>query len=338
MLARLARTLPQGDDLRFEPKWDGFRTIAFRDGESVDLRSRNHRPLGRYFPEIVVGLEALGAAEVVIDGELLARVGDQFDFSALLSRLHPAASRVERLRHETPALYVAFDVLAVGTEDLRLLPFGERRRVLESLPLSSTVLTRTPSTSDIAVAERWLDQAPGSGVDGVMVKDVRAPYLSGKRAMTKVKRQRTADCVVAGFRWLPDRPEVASLLLGLHDNEDQLRHVGVASSFTRDLRRTLLKELAPLVTMLEGHPWELGYGLEGGPIGRLQGVAGRWTPEFGYEWVPLRPERVCEVIYEHVESGRLRHPARFLRWRPDRDAATCTIDQFVTTTSGAALA
>src|SRR5438105_7838164 len=148
MLARLARTLPEGDDLRFEPKWDGFRTIAFRDGQSVDLRSRNHRPLGRYFPEIVVGLEALGAAEVVIDGELLARVGDQFDFSALLSRLHPAASRVERLRHETPALYVAFDVLAVGTEDLRLLPFGERRRVLESLPLSSTVLTRTPSTSD----------------------------------------------------------------------------------------------------------------------------------------------------------------------------------------------
>jgi ATP-dependent DNA ligase len=328
MLARLARELPEPGFL-YEPKWDGFRCLAFCEAELVDLRSRNDRPLARYFPEIVEALRGQLAEPAVLDGELVVAGRDRFDFSALLARLHPAASRVARLRADTPASYIAFDVLARGAEDLRPLPLSERRAALaELLPEAAPPLHVSPATDDAARARRWLAREPGGGIDGVVAKRPEQPYESGARTMIKVKREQTADCVVAGLRLRLDAPAVGSLLLGLYDEDGELHHVGVSSSFSDSRRRELLGELRPYVTTIEGHPWERGFLLAGGPTGRLRGAAARWSAaEMELDWVPLRAELVCEVAYDHVDIDRFRHPARFRRWRPDRDPRSCLLDQ-----------
>ena len=329
MLARLARELPRGNYL-YEPKWDGFRCLAFRDGGEVDLRSRNQRPLARYFPEIVDALLTLPHQRLVLDGELVIAGREHLDFVALLARLHPAASRIERLRVETPAWFVAFDLLAVGDEDLRERPFVERRaRLEELLGEARPPLALTPATSDEEVAAAWLDR-----FEGVVAKHRELRYEAGRRAMVKVKHERSADCVVAGFRWLVDRPLPSSLLLGLYEDAE-LRHVGIAAGFAEARRRQLLERLAPLIVPLAGHPWEHGFRLEGSPTGRLKGSAGSWTPgEMEQDWVPVVPELVAEVAYDQLDDRRFRHPGRFRRWRPDRDPGSCTFDQLETLTAG----
>jgi ATP-dependent DNA ligase len=324
MLGRLTRELPLGD-LLYEPKWDGFRCLVFRNGGEVDLRSRHGRPLARYFPELVEGLLALPARSFVLDAEIVADAG----FPALMSRLHPAASRVERLRRETPATLVCFDLLSLGEAALLDRAFVERRTRLEELLHDAVAPIRiTPATDDPELAAGWLDRFEGGGIDGVMAKPLDMAYEPGARSMLKVKRERTADCVLAGVRLFPDKPLLSSLMLGLYDGEGQLEHVGVITSFRAARRLELLDELAPLVTQLEGHPWEHGFLTGGSPMGRLPGAAGRWTPgEMTQDWVPLAPERVCEVTYDHVDFDRFRHPARFKRWRPDRDPVSCTFEQ-----------
>jgi ATP-dependent DNA ligase len=329
MLARLARELPAGDYL-YEPKWDGFRCLAFRSGDLVDLRSRNDRPLGRYFPELMEAILALTERRFVLDAEIVVPADSGFDFEALLARLHPAASRVERLRAETPASLISFDLPAVADEDLRSQPFAERRarlvRLVEDAPHP---IRLTEITEDREVAAEWLDRSGEGGIDGVVAKRRSLPYTAGAREMIKVKAERTADCTVAGFRWLGGEPVVSSLLLGLWDSNRELRHVGVASQFPHARRRALAEELVPLAGPLEGHPWEHGFLVAGSPIGRLKGAAGSWRPgEMALDWVPLAPVRVCEVAYDHLDAGRFRHPARFRRWRDDRDPYSCTFEQF----------
>jgi ATP-dependent DNA ligase len=328
MLAALARELP-GDGFLYEPKWDGFRCLAFRCDDTVDLRSRHDRPLARYFPELVAGLRSVAARRFVLDGEIVVRSAAGSDFPALLARLHPAASRVERLSAETPASFVAFDLLALAEDDLRGRPFEERRSLLGEL-LASTCrpIYLTPLTSDPDLASTWLDRGSATGIDGVVAKHRELRYEPGVRAMVKVKRERTADCVAAGFRWLVDRPLPSSLLLGLYDHSGELQHVGVATSFTEARRHELREELAPLVVSLAGHPWEQGFLTAGSIVGKLKGAAGRWTPEMGQDWTPLAPVRVCEVTYDALDGDRFRHPARFRRWRPDRDPRSCTFAQF----------
>jgi ATP-dependent DNA ligase len=327
MLARLVSELPGAGPHAYEPKWDGFRCLAFRGGDEVDLRSRNDRPLARYFPEVVEALLALPTQRVVLDGEVLVTVGGRADFSALLGRLHPAASRVERLSRESPATYVAFDLLALDDRELLDVPFRERRGVLEAvLEGVPPPLVVTPATRDPEIAGQWLEGLPGGGADGVVVKADDLHYQPGRRVMVKVKRARSVDCVVAGFRLLSPT-ELSSLLLGLYAPDGVLHHVGVVTSLPKAQRAALLDALAPLVAPLHDHPWEQGFGLEGGSLGRLKGTAGRWTPDMPRDWVPLRPERVAEVSYDHLEGQRFRHPARLLRWRPDRDAASCRLDQ-----------
>jgi len=336
MLGRLARELPTGGYL-YEPKWDGFRCLAFRDGEEIDLRSRHDRPLARYFPELVAALRAAEAPRFALDGEIVVAGRAGLDFEALLGRIHPAASRVERLARETPAALIAFDLLGLGDEDLRELPFRERRRRLEGLVSATTPpevetlgdgpLRRTPATSDPKAAERWLERHRGAGIDGVVAKRDDLPYRSGARAMVKVKRERTADCVVAGFRWFVDRPLPSSLLLGLYDGDGVLRHIGVVTSFTEARRRELIDELRPHAVALRGHPWEHGFLMAGSPVGRLAGAAARWSPRMELDWVPLEPTLVCEVAHDQVDGDRLRHPARFRRWRPDRDPVSCLLEQ-----------
>ena len=324
MLGRLARELPVGGHL-YEPKWDGFRAIAFRDGDAIDVRSRNDRPLARYFPEVVAGLRALDPDRVVLDGEIV--LAGTFDFPKLMGRLHPAKTRSDRLAAEAPAAFVAFDLLAVGDEDLRRTPFAERRARLEEVRVAPPVHL-TPASDDPAVAEAWLERFQGAGIDGVVAKPRDDAYAPGARAIVKVKRERTAECVVAGLRFHAGRPMVGSLLLGLYDDDGALVHVGVTSAFPERRRVELLEELRPLAVSLAGHPWEHGYSLQGGETGRLPGAAGRWDPaNMPLDWVPLAIERVAEVAYDQVDRGRFRHPARFRRWRPDRDPASCTFDQ-----------
>lgn len=327
MLARLMRELPT-DGYLYEPKWDGFRCLAFREQE-VDLRSRNQRPLARYFPELVEALAGLGIDSFALDGEIVVVTASGFDFEALLRRLHPAASRVERLRAETPASLIAFDLLAHESNDLRERPFAERRRFLEDLLAGARPpLHLTPMTADVEEAAGWLRRYQGGGIDGVIAKHRELAYESGARTMVKVKRERTADCVVAGFRWFVDRPLPSSLLLGVYDDAGLLRHIGIASSFTEARRAALLAELRPYVTGLAGHPWERGFLLAGGSTGKLHGAAGRWSAEeMEQDWTALRPELVCEVAFDQVDDHRLRHPARFRHWRPDLDARACTLEQ-----------
>ncbi|HET7824051.1 MAG TPA: ATP-dependent DNA ligase [Anaeromyxobacter sp.] len=327
MLARLARALPEGD-YAYEPKWDGFRCIAFASGGAVDLRSRHERPLARYFPELVSALAAL-PRPAVIDGEIVASGPGGPAFGALLARLHPSASRVARLARETPASLFAFDLLADGGEDLRVRAFAERRTRLEALLAAvPPPLHLTPSTASVDVARTWLERFHGAGTDGVIAKRRDLPYAPGRRAMVKVKRERTAECVVAGLRTFAGEPVLASMLLGLWDGAGALRHVGVASSFPEAERRALFAGLAPLAVPLAGHPWEHGFNVGHSPTGRLAGSAGRWDPrEMDMDWMPLAPVRVVEIAYDRLDALRFRHPGRFVRWRPDRDARSCALDQ-----------
>ncbi|MBP2181309.1 ATP-dependent DNA ligase [Amycolatopsis magusensis] len=329
MLAKSVREVPRGPGVLYEPKWDGFRCIVFRDGDEVELGSRNDRPLTRYFPELADLLRAALPPRCVVDGEIVVVTGSGLDFDTLQNRLHPAASRVQKLAVETPASFVAFDLLALGDRDLTEEPFAERRRLLASLlsdALSQIVLT--PVTDDPAVAEDWFTRFEGAGFDGVMAKPGDLPYEQDKRVMFKVKHERTADCVVAGFRWHKDGESVGSLLLGLFDDDGRLHHVGVASSFTAARRRELVDELAPLrENALATHPWAEWAEAQAHLGGRMPGGVSRWTGKKDLSWEPLRPEWVAEVRYEHVMAGRFRHGGRLVRFRPDREPSSCTYAQ-----------
>ncbi|HJX07260.1 MAG TPA: ATP-dependent DNA ligase [Actinomycetota bacterium] len=327
MLARLSPELPH-DGFVYEPKWDGFRCVVARDGTDVRMVSRHRRPFTRYFPELVEAFLGLRDDDVTLDGEIVIETADGFDFAALLSRLHPAESRVLRLAAEIPARFVAFDVVWRGGRDLRAEPFRDRRaELLEVTADAPAGITPTPQTQDAAIAVSWLAAPDGAGIDGVLAKDPDARYQPGKRAMVKVKTRRTLDAVVAGYRWMNDRQAIGSLLLGLYDDAGALRHIGVASSFTEEARERFLRELSPSAIPLDEHPWAEGFLIEPSPLGRLKGAAGRWTPDMEMDWVPIRLDRVCEVGYDRFDGDRLRHPARFLRWRPDRDPTSCTLDQ-----------
>jgi ATP-dependent DNA ligase len=331
MLATLADTLPTGEFL-FEPKWDGFRAIVYRGGDDVYIQSRDSKPLDRYFPELHDVLLAQLPPGCVVDGEIVIATDDGLDFDALQQRLHPAASRVAKLAIETPSSFVAFDLLAHGGRDVRSAPQRERRRLLERLMQGlGPPLHLTPMTEDRAIAERWLAEFEGAGLDGVIAKLPDAAYQPGKRVMLKIKHARTADCVVAGFRWHKSgRDAVGSLLLGLYDGRGVLQHVGVTSSFTMAKRKALVEELEPLrANALEEHPWRAW--AEGSVSSRMPGAQSRWSAGKDLSWEPLRVERVCEVKYDHLQGNRFRHAAVFLRWRPDKPPHDCRYDQLEVT-------
>lgn len=339
MLAKASRSLPEGDGWSFEPKFDGFRCIVFRDGDDVELGSRNERPLTRYFPEIVAPLRAVLPERVVVDGELVVVAAHGLDFELLSLRIHPAASRIAKLAAEIPVSFVGFDLLAEGDDDLRELPFAQRRARLEGVlrPAPPSVYL-CPATTDRALGATWFEHFEGAGLDGVIAKPLDGPYREGERAMVKVKHQRTADCVVAGSR-LHKQGGVGSLLLGLFDAAGRLHHVGVASSFAAPLRAQLEADLAPYRDRaLDDHPWAEWASPEREVTdgGRMPGGLSRWSAGKDLSWDPVRPELVAEVAFEHVQripgspdvvGGRFRHTARFVRWRPDRDPASCTYDQ-----------
>ncbi len=329
MLAKLASEIPAGDGWLYEPKWDGFRALVFRDGDDLFIQSRELKPLDRYFPELATPLRAALPAQAVVDGEIVIAGPDGLDFEALLQRIHPAASRVARLASELPASFVAWDLLAEGTEDLRGTPLRERRQRLERVFRVGPAMHLTPATTDRATAADWFERFEGAGLDGVVAKRLDGVYQPGQRAMVKIKHQRTADCVVAGFRWHKDGPGelVGSLLLGLYDADDVLHHVGIAASFTRVRRAELAHELAPLrEDALTDHPWHAWREDEAaGP--RKPGATSRWNRGKDLSWEPLRPERVCEVAYDHLQGTRFRHATHFLRWRPDRSPSACRYDQ-----------
>jgi ATP-dependent DNA ligase len=332
MLAKAVKggidAVPDLPGVLFEPKWDGFRCIVFRDGDEVELGSRNERPLTRYFPEICEPLRQSLPDRCVVDGELVVVKGDGLDFDALQLRLHPAESRVRKLAGEMPSSFVAFDLLAVGDEDLTQLPLAERRRRLEeALVDPDPPVHLTPVTTDRAVAADWFERFEGAGLDGVIAKDPTLTYRADERVLWKVKHHRTADCVVAGFRWHKDGKGVGSLLLGLHDDDGALHHVGVCSSFTAKFRAELVDELAPLREgALEDHPWGEWAELQHAE-NRMPGGMSRWNADKDLSWEPLRAERVVEVEYDQLQSGRFRRVARFLRWRLDKTPAECAYDQ-----------
>jgi ATP-dependent DNA ligase len=335
MLAKLATELPQGDGWLFEPKWDGFRALVFRDHDRVYIQSRDLKPLDRYFPELEASLRASLPERCVVDGEIVIVGPRGLDFEALQMRLHPAASRVKKLAEETPASFVAFDLLADGERDLRSLPQAERRLQLErALGGATGAVHLTPCRRDRHVAEEWFHRFEGAGFDGVVAKHESTTYQPGKRAMVKVKHARTADCVVAGFRWHKQGPRtlVGSLLLGLYDDTGTLHHVGVTSSFSMAVRRRLALDLESLrEDALASHPWrhwgaEMGEGTR-----RVPGAQSRWSAGKDLSWEALRVERVCEVKYDHLQGDRFRHAAVFLRWRADRRPAECRYDQLEVT-------
>ena len=335
MLAKLLDALPPAGDFLYEPKWDGFRAIVFRSADDVWIQSRDLRPLDRYFPELHDVLLAQLPKESVIDGEIVIVTPDGLDFDALQMRLHPAASRVAKLAKETPASFIAFDLLGSRDRDLRARSQEERRALLEKLLANAKPpLHLTPMTRDREVAERWLARFEGAGLDGVVVKPAGEPYQPGRRAMIKVKHVRTADCVVAGFRWHKSgRNAVGSLLLGLYDDHGVLQHVGVTSSFTMAMRRQLAKELRPLRNAaLASHPWRGWAQASEGSV-RMPGAHSRWSAGKDLSWEPLRIERVCEVKYDHLQGNRFRHAATFQRWRPDKRPQDCRYDQLEVTTA-----
>ncbi|MEU4810616.1 ATP-dependent DNA ligase [Nocardia fluminea] len=331
MLAKSTPSLPREPGLSYEPKWDGFRCIVFRDGDEIELGSRNDRPLTRYFPELAELLKEALPPRCVIDGEIVVVTEHGLDFDTLQQRLHPAASRVTKLAAETPASFVAFDLLALGDRDLTTEPFARRRRELESLLTAAPGrIHLTPITQDPDVAQDWFTRFEGAGFDGVMAKSDELAYLQDKRVMLKIKHERTADCVVAGYRMHKDGEGVGSLLLGLFDDEGNLHHVGVASSFTAARRRELLGELAPLrENALDEHPWRdwADAAAQANAEGKMPGGQSRWSGGKDLSWEPLRPELVAEVRYEHVQSGRFRHGGRLARFRPDRTPESCTYAQ-----------
>jgi len=337
MLAKSVAAVPTTGGHSFEPKWDGFRCLVFRDGDEVELASRNTKPLTRYFPEVVAAVLAQLPERCVLDGELFVAVGDRLEFEVLQERIHPAASRVKLLAESTPASFVAFDLLALGDESYVDRPFSERRAALEAaladLPPSGPChLTRT--TTDPAEAEQWFRHFEGAGLDGVVAKPLAAAYAPNQRTMLKIKHARTADVVVAGYRLHKNSTESApllgSLLLGLYDGsgpDAQLQHVGVSASFTAKRRAELVEELAPLVVPIEEHPWGHWSEFLTANPDRVPGTQSRWSQGKDLSFIPLRPERVLEVGYDHMEGRRFRHTAQFKRWRPDRDPASCGYDQ-----------
>jgi ATP-dependent DNA ligase len=332
MLASIAGELPEQGDFFYEPKWDGFRAIVFRDAE-VYIQSRDLRPLDRYFPELHAAFAAQLPNGCVIDGEIVIETPTGLDFDALQMRLHPAASRVEKLARETPASFVAFDALSVEGRDLRREALSARRRELEMLLARATPpLYLTPITGKRKLAQQWLEHFEGAGLDGGIAKRADAPYEPGKRAMLKIKHVRTADCVVAGFRWhKAGTGIVGSLLLGLYDEHDVLQHVGVTSSFTMARRRELAQELAPLrKNAMAKHPWRDWAGAGAGSS-RMPGAQSRWSAGKDLSWEPLRIERVCEVKYDHLQGDRFRHAAIFVRWRADKRPQDCRYDQLEVT-------
>jgi ATP-dependent DNA ligase len=334
MLAKLTEELPVGGGFLYEPKWDGFRALVFRGGSEVFIQSRDSRPLDRYFPELHDTCLTALPDGCVLDGEIVIATRHGLDFDALQMRLHPAASRIAKLAKETPAAFVAFDVIAANGLDLRATPQRNRRVQLERLLANvNPPIHLTPMTRDSTVASEWLSQFEGAGLDGVIAKPELGIYEPGKRTMFKVKHARTADCVVAGFRWHKTGKDtlIGSLLLGLFDDKDRLQHVGVTSSFTMAKRRELAEELAPLRTgALDDHPWRNW--AEAGEMNRMPGGQSRWSAGKDLAWEPLRIDRVCEVKYDHMQGDRFRHAAIFLRWRPDKRPSDCRYDQLDVTT------
>jgi ATP-dependent DNA ligase len=332
MLAKSATKLPTGGGWFYEPKWDGFRCIVFRDGDEVELGSRNERPLTRYFPEVVEAVKAALPERCVVDGELVVPHGDRLHFESLLQRIHPAQSRVALLAEQTPAHFVAFDLLALGDESLLDVPFGDRQaRLRAALGTPHEWVHVTALTQHAALAQRWFEEFEGAGLDGVVAKAADLRYAADQRLMIKVKHVRTADCVVAGFRWHKSGPIVGSLLLGLYDDAGMLQHIGVAASFSMKRRAELVEELAPYrVDALEDHPWHDWANADtSAPESeqRRPGAVSRWNAKKNLAWVPLRPELVVEIKYDQLEGRRLRHTGQFLRWRPDKDPQQCTYDQ-----------
>jgi ATP-dependent DNA ligase len=327
MLAKATDGIPSGDWL-FEPKWDGFRCVVFRDGDEIELGSRNERPLTRYFPEMFDPLRAALPERCVVDGEIVVAVDDRLDFDALGQRIHPAASRVEMLSEQTPADFVAFDLVAVDDRSLLEVPFAQRRQLLEEVVVPGPRVHLTPITSDPDVAEEWFRTVEGAGLDGLIAKSPEGIYEPDKRVLAKVKHRRTADCVAAGFRWHKDGEGIGSIVLGIHGPEGTLRHVGVAASFTARFRKELAAELAPLVEDdLSRHPWSAWMQAEAHETGQMPGAPSRWNNQRDQSWTPLRIERVVEVGYTTMTNGRFRGTTRFVRWRPDKVPAECTYDQ-----------
>ncbi len=326
MLAKSVERIP--DVGHYEPKWDGFRSIIFRDGDDVEIGSRNERPMTRYFPEVVEALKANLPARCVVDGEIVIAGEAGLDFEALLQRIHPAASRVKMLAATTPASFVAFDLLAIGDEDLMARSFSERRaRLVDVLAGAKPPVFVTPATTDRELAQQWFALFEGAGLDGVVAKPVDGAYLPDKRVMFKIKHARTADCVVAGYRVHKSGPgSVGSLLLGLFADDGTLSSVGVVGAFSMVRRRELFEELAPLVTTFDEHPWAWAK-QETGTRTPRESEGSRWNANKDLSFVPLRPERVVEVKYDHMEGRRFRHTAQFSRWRPDREPSSCTYEQ-----------
>jgi len=344
MLAKSVKGIPDPakfeGGLSFEPKWDGFRAIVFRDGDEVEITSRNTKPLTRYFPEVVAAIKEQLPERCVLDGELFVASTSgrpRLEFETLQERIHPAASRINLLAEQTPASFVAFDALALGNDDLTPMPFGERRARLEAaltdLPALDELTGRghlTRTTTDPAVAEEWFHQFEGAGLDGVVAKPLGAAYQQNARTMLKIKHARTADVVLAGYRLhktsTPERPLLGSMLLGLYDG-GKLQHVGVAASFTEARRAELMDELRPLETDIKDHPWGEWQEWAIANPDRVPGTQSRWSAGKDLSFTPLRPERVLEVGYEHMEGRRFRHTAQFKRWRPDRDPESCGYEQ-----------
>ena len=326
MLSKSVPTIPPGAS--YEPKWDGFRSICFRDGDDVEFGSRNERPMTRYFPELAEAAKAELPDRCVIDGEIIIAADGGLDFEALQLRMHPAASRVQMLAAQIPASFIAFDLLALGDDDYTQRPFSERRAALvDALADAGPSIHVTPATTDMTTAQRWFSEFEGAGLDGIVAKPLTIPYQPDKRIMFKIKHQRTADCVVAGYRLHKSGADaVGSLLLGLYNDDGTLASVGVIGAFPMAKRLQLLTDLQPLVTTFDEHPWNWAAHVEDERTPRRNGGS-RWNAGKDLSFVPLRPERVVEVRYDHMEGERFRHTAQFNRWRPDRDPRTCTYGQ-----------
>lgn len=328
MLAKPVARIPPG--MTYEAKWDGFRAIVFRDGPQIELGSRTGKPLTRYFPELVAALAERIPERCVLDGEIVIARDGRLDFDALTERIHPARSRVEMLAERTPASFVAFDILALGDESLLERPLSERRPLLAGALAEATApVYLAPSTDDPELAARWFDQYEGAGLDGVIAKPPDLRYRQNERLMFKIKHERTADCVVAGYRFHKSGPIVGSLLLGLYDDRGALQHVGVCAAFSMVRRAELITELEPLrLESTQDHPWAAWAEESAHESARMPGAPSRWSGKKDLSWVPLRPGRVCEVAYDHMEGGaRFRHTARFRTWRPDRSPESCTYAQ-----------
>jgi ATP-dependent DNA ligase len=329
MLAKPVDKIPDGDYV-FEPKWDGFRSIVFRDGDEVEIGSRNERPMTRYFPELVAAVRAQLPERCVIDGEIVVpdASGRRLDFEALQLRIHPAASRVSLLAEQTPAHFIAFDLLALGSSDYMERPFSERRTLLSKVLAGvRSPIHLTLATTDRSVATGWFSQFEGAGLDGLIAKPAAGIYEPDKRVMKKIKHERTADCVVAGYRVHKSGPDrIGSLLLGLYTDDGRLASVGVVGALPMEQRVLLFAELQPLVTEFAGHPWDWGAHAAGQRTPRAA-MASRWNADKDLSFIPLRPERVLEVRYDHMEGVRFRHTAQFVRWRPDRSPRSCTYEQ-----------